>query len=321
MNEPSAERRKTAIRIGKNVLRLAIFALVAAGIWHSIDKSLAKFHDQHFSLAHLHYGWLAASGVFYLLGSAPGWIYWHQSIRALGGQPHWLDSLRAFFIGHLGKYVPGKGMVVILRAAMVSSDKVSRTVAATCVFIETLTTMAVGAVLSAIYIAVEYRDQRLLLGAAILSAFFAGVPVLPPVFRRLMQLLRVNRLDPDIDRVLHGISYRLILEGFLLLTAGWVLMGVSLWCVFQSLPEPPPKMSNVLVVLPQLTAVVALAVVAGFATMTPAGIGAREFVVMTIVGPEYGDVAGVASAILLRFVWLLAELFVSIILYWGRRRG
>src|SRR5205085_2739789 len=99
------------------------------------------------------------------------------------------------------------------------SDKVSRTVAATCVFVETLTTMAVGAVLSAAYIAYAYRDQRLLLGTAIVSAFFAGIPIMPPIFRRLVTLLRINRLDPDIDRALNGINYRFVFSGLGLLTA------------------------------------------------------------------------------------------------------
>ena len=60
-------------------------------------------------------GWLAASGaVLYLLGAA---------VRRSSGTAccgpwgrRWLaETLRAYYIGHLGKYVPGKAMVVILR--------------------------------------------------------------------------------------------------------------------------------------------------------------------------------------------------------------
>lgn len=313
--DPTSEPKTSNRRWLKLAIRIAIFAVVAAGLGHSIAKALGKFREENFSLTHLHFGWLVASGVLYLLGSVPSWLYWHKAIEAMGGRPSWLASLRAFFIGHLGKYVPGKGMVVVLRAGLVANPTVTKTVAATCVFVETLTTMAVGAVLSAVYIAIAYRDQRLLLSTAVLSAFFAGIPILPPIFRRIVLLLRVNRLDPDIDRALQGINFRLIAAGFLSLTVGWVLMGLSLWCIFQSLPIPPEKMATVLDVLPQLTAVVALAVVAGFVSMLPGGVGTREFVVMTIITPEYGPVAGVASAFLLRFVWLLAELFVSIILY------
>ncbi len=71
-----------------------------------------------------------------------------------------LNTLRAYYIGHLGKYVPGKAMVVILRTVMVRGHRVDAAVAAVSVFFETLTMMAVGAFMAAGILAVRLRKER-----------------------------------------------------------------------------------------------------------------------------------------------------------------
>ena len=61
--------------------------------------------------------WLVVSGVAYVLGMAPmGW-FWHRTLAALGYQPPLSATMRAYYFGQLGKYVPGKAMVIILRVA------------------------------------------------------------------------------------------------------------------------------------------------------------------------------------------------------------
>jgi uncharacterized membrane protein YbhN (UPF0104 family) len=67
--------------------------------------------------------------------------------------------------------------------------------------------------------------------------------------------------------------------------------------------------------LPLLTACAALAVVAGFLSLLPAGAGVREYVMMTLLAPAFGHVAAVVSAVLLRLVWMASEVLVSVILY------
>ena len=54
----------------------------------------------------------------------PMWWFWYRTLQAFGQAPEGLSSLRAFFIGHLGKYVPGKAMVVVLRTALVRGARV-----------------------------------------------------------------------------------------------------------------------------------------------------------------------------------------------------
>ena len=69
--------------------------------------------------------------------------------------------------------------------------------------------------------------------------------------------------------------------------------------------------------LPLLTASVALAMVAGFLSLLPGGIGVRELVVIPLLSPVFGQVAAILSAVLLRLVWMAAEVLVSGILYFA----
>ena len=232
----------------------------------------------------------------------------------MGQQPRWRDSLKAYYIGHLGKYVPGKALVVILRSALVRSPKVSGTVAAASVFVETLTMMAVGAFVASAILAARNRDDPRLLVLSIGLLLAAGVPTLPPVFRRLVRFVQLRRAAPDIEQSTRGLTFALMSYGWLTIAFGWFVMGLSLWAVLHALPSVTSDMLP-MGALPKLTAAVALALVAGFLSLLPGGVGVREFVVMTLLAPDFGEATAVIAAILLRFVWLLSELAFSAILY------
>ena len=55
--------------------------------------------------------------------------------------------------------------------------------------------------------------------------------------------------------------------------------------------------------------------VAGFLSLIPGGLGVRDWILMTLLAPQYGAKTAVVSTVLLRVVWLLSELVVSAILY------
>jgi len=316
---PSAKNEPRAwTRWAKLGFRFLVVGLVAAGIVQSVRKSLAEFERHQFSLADFHYGWLFVAGLLYLLGSIPGWWFWHRVLVAMGQAPAGWASARAFYIGHLGKYVPGKAMVVVLRAGMVQGPRVETAVAAAAVFVETLTTMAVGAIVAAIIVAWRYHDDPRLVGLALLLVVGAGVPAWPPIFRRVVKILRIHRASPSIEPALNALDLRLMSRGWFAIAFSWLLLGLSLWATLISMPDPAPLLYDFLTAIPLLTACVALAMVAGFVSMIPGGVGVREFVVITLLAPAVGDVAAVVSAILLRFVWLLAELLSSAILYFVR---
>jgi glycosyltransferase 2 family protein len=157
-----------------------------------------------------------------------------------------------------------------------------------------------------------FREHVWLLGLAIGLMICAGAPTLPPIFRRLVRMVGVRRVNPDIDAALAGLDGRLMAFGWITVGLGWWLLGLSLWAVLQAIPVP---VEVTLQHLPLLTACVALAMVAGFLSLLPGGIGIREYVVMTLLAGPFGAGAAAISAVLLRLVWLLGELILASILY------
>lgn len=304
--------RRSLIRWAKNLVRGTLLLLVTIGIWHTVGRAIEDLQERDFEFAQIRVGYLLAAGFCYLAGLLPCWWFWHRTLYAMGQRPTRRETLRAFYIGHLGKYVPGKALVVVLRTDLVRSDRVSTSVAATSVFVETLTMMGVGAFLAAALLGALFREHVWLIALALGLMVAVGTPTLPPIFRRLVRLAGVRRIDPDIDAALAGLDYRLMSLGWIAMAAGWWLLGVSLWLVLHAIGA---SVAFAPYDLALLTACVALALVAGFLSLLPGGIGIREFVVMTLLAPPFGAGAATISAILLRLVWLLGEVILASVLY------
>ncbi|NLX57198.1 MAG: hypothetical protein GXY58_18985, partial [Planctomycetaceae bacterium] len=146
----------------KLLFRVLILVLVTWGIAKTVRQAQQEFAAHQFAWREVDLGWLCLAAVSYVAGLAPCWVFWHRTLWAMGQRPRWQESLRAHWIGHLGKYIPGKAMVVVLRTGLVYSERVNRTVAATSVFVETLTMMAVGAFVAAVCLLLTNQNVLLM---------------------------------------------------------------------------------------------------------------------------------------------------------------
>ena len=314
-NRSRGETRSRIPGWGKAVIRALVLSLVILGIWRTVVDAQHELVEMKFTLADLHVGWMALAGFLYAIGMFPSCLFWKRTLQAMGQRPTWWATLRAFYVGHLGKYVPGKALVVVLRTNLIRGPNVDATVAAVSVFVETLTFMAVGAAVAAAMLLLRYADlahqQRLLVLLAILLAASTGIPTWPPIFRRIIRALQVHRLNPQVDEAVAGIDFRLMAFGWLTIAFGWSCFGASLWASLNAIPAPFLAPQPLFHDWSLLTAAVALAMVAGFLSLIPAGAFVREFVVITLLEPTYGPTVAVLSAVVLRIVWLLTEVAVA----------
>jgi len=304
-------------------LKLLIVVLVVWAVRRTLCEAWSQLGEYRWQL---HVGWVLVSGLLYLLGLLLAGVFWHRVLLVLGQEARLGECLRAYFIGHLGKYVPGKAMVVVIRAGMVRSHRVDTALAAASVFFETLTMMAVGAFLAAAVLAVGFRGEAPRFWGAVGLMLVAGLPTLPPLFKRLARLAGVGRSDPDVARKMDRLGGRTLLLGWALMTLAWVLLGLSYWATLQAMGIPGLDPVGQ---LPRYTASVALAMVAGFLLLvSPGGIGVREVALAALMipylktfAPEHAELVAWASAAVLRLVWLGAELAISAVLYpMGPRR-
>ncbi len=310
-DDPSKRRRRWLLA----AVKLLVVVMV---IWFIRGMVVQSWDDLCKHTFHVDYAWLAASGGLYLLGTLFCGLFWHRTLRALGQNVGLGTALRAFFIGHLGKYVPGKAMVVVLRAGMIRGPGVEASLAVVSIFFETLTMMSVGSLLAAGIVVVWFRDQPLLFWAALAMLAVAGLPTLPPVFRRLVRVAGLGKLKPEMLENLDGLGYGVVLVGWCLNVFGWIALGASYWAVLRALGAECDLMGQLHVYV----AVVSLATVAGFISFVPGGAIVREATLAKLTQlmmPSLGTTIPLIGSVLLRLVWLAAELIASSALWWRKR--
>ena len=308
----------------KWTVRALILAAVCWGVSRTLRGAIGELSQREWELRP---GWLVASGALYLLGLVPmGW-FWHRVLNALGQHAPLPTTLRAYYLGHVGKYTPGKVMVVILRVGALRKFLTSMRLAVVSILMETLTMMAVGAVLGAVLELVEARLEMRYRNAAVTVAILALLPTLPPVARRLARISLRRASSPgdmlpeqssslDLDAALRGINIPLLGSGWIASLLCWVLLGLSLWATLQSIGiDQLGAISS----LPFTIAAVSLAVVGGFVSMLPGGLVVRDALLMQVLAPACGQANALVAALLLRLVWLVSELAICGILYTGAK--
>ena len=141
-----------------------------------------------------------------------------------------------------------------------------------------------------------------------------GIPTLPPIFRRIVRAFPATKNSSEIQSSLQGLTFRVILYGWVACTLGWILMGLSLCAVVEAIPSSH-SMPGWIEAAPIMVASVSLAVVTGFLSLIPGGLFVREYVLDQLLNKDFGSVVAIVAAVLLRVVWIVTELAVSGILY------
>jgi uncharacterized membrane protein YbhN (UPF0104 family) len=298
------------------LFRLLMAATVVVAIGYTAVKTSQQLQESDFDFRKVKVVWWFAAIAVYIAAMTNAWMFWHRVLLALGQHASPLKTLLAFFASQLGKYVPGKAMVVVIRTDMVRGNQVQTAPAAASVFIETLTWLFVGSVIGCLLLMFLFRDQTVLLISAALMALVAGGLTSPPVFRRIASRMNVAR-GRNANQLLGGLTLPTMAFGWGVMTIGWCLNGFSLWLVLYGIGGTEITLSD----YPLTLACVCLATVAGFISLLPGGLGVRELVMIPMLGARFDSVTAVVAAVIIRLVWLSAELLTSGIIYvYARRR-
>ncbi len=222
----------------------AIVAIVV--LWAVGRHVLRTWNDLRRQGTALHFEpiWLVGSGLLYLAGLAAYGRFYERILHASATPVRLGPALRAYLVSHLGKYVPGKAMVVVVRAGMVVPLGARASTAAIATFYETLVMMAAGGVVAAAGFTTAAGAERgrleiaragdrstcpfyqlvALAGLALGLAFL--VLVVPPMFGRLARLvsLPIPGVGPE---ALPRLTAGLLVRGLLWSAAGWILLGLS----------------------------------------------------------------------------------------------
>jgi uncharacterized membrane protein YbhN (UPF0104 family) len=282
--------------------------------------------------------WLLGSGLLYLAGLAAYGRFFERILRSSPSPVRLVPALRAYLVSHLGKYVPGKAMVVVVRAGMVVPHGARASTAAIATFYETLVMMAAGGLIAAAGFATAVGSHPVAFALPLVGfvelplyrfAAWVGLGLglafvlltMPPVFSRIAELisLPIPGVGPE---AMPYLTARLLVQGLLWSSAGWVLLGLSQIAVVRAFEPAGASGQIALTLAPVVVASVALATVAGFVVaVLPGGLGVREGVLMSTLAPALGSDRAVIASLVLRLVWVVAELAAAAIFLPFCRRG
>jgi glycosyltransferase 2 family protein len=266
---------------------------------------------------------LVGAAGLYLCAHTLWGTFWWQLLRSQDADIRWSQALRAYFVSQLGKYVPGKVWVIVMRVSMLGGQIPRRTVAVTGIY-ETLTSMASGSILGAIFFSYLAGGETFLRGGSLALIAVACVPLVAGLLNHTAVRIVRKRFETH-SSTFPAPSLWLLALGILQAAIGWCLLAISLRLVIQgTIPEPPEWHRELFF---HDLAATTIMYVAGFIVFfAPGGVGARELILQKALVPGLklisGDAAeGLAAvvAIVLRLVWTLAEiLIIAIVWLWGR---
>ncbi len=277
--------------------------------------------------------WLIPAALAYFAGWLPSVWFWRALLRKLRQPLEMSTAVRAYYVGHVGKYVPGKALVLVIRGGLVKDAGVNPVLAGVTAAYETLVFMAAGAALALGLAPLAFgktfwshlpaglswlRDQPVLLPLIVALATFATTPFSAWLFTKIGRKAMPSQASETAPPP--AISAGLISQGVAVASLGWACHALSLGFVLQSISKHPFDLGQ----FPVWLAAVSLSTVGGFVVLiAPGGLGVREGLLIEALKdqPQIGPTLAVVAAGLLRALWFVTELIVALILYVTPKRS
>lgn len=288
------QRLVTALRVGIALLTLAVVVYTVVRNWTDVSVHLGKISWGTFLLSTL----AAAVGTWLTM------LGWKTILSDLGSDLRTAPASGVYYVGQLGKYLPGSLWSVLVQADMASGLGVPRRRTAVTGL------LALGfALLTGLLVGLPSATYLLRSPSGgfpwwtLVAVPVVAVLLMPALLNRLIGLLlRVLRRDP----LEHDLSGRAILTAFATYVAVWLAFGVHTLLLAQAVAEPSGDLTRA-----SLTGY-ALSVSLGMLLVVlPAGLGAREGLLTLILSAVMPTPAAAAVAIVSRFIVTIVDVLAA----------
>nr|WP_238430746.1 lysylphosphatidylglycerol synthase transmembrane domain-containing protein [Frankia nepalensis] len=269
---------------------LLVVALVSG--WHEVGASIR-------SLSALG---VAGSGVATVVAVGLTVLSWRAVLAGLGANLPVRAATRIFFVGQVGKYIPGSVWPVLAQMELSRDYGVPRPRSAAASLIVLALAVPCGGLAAAVTLPFVSRDALTHYWWAFVAVPVFMVLLWPPVLGRLLAVaFRLLRRPPMAE----PLPARAVLAG-----AGWLLVSFACYGVatFLLARDLGASVSG-----PRLLALAlggyALAWTAGFLVLVlPAGAGVREAVLVLVLSPALAREPAVVLAVVSRLLATIADL-------------
>jgi uncharacterized membrane protein YbhN (UPF0104 family) len=276
--------RKKVIRIAFLLVALGFGAWAIAGRWTQVADGFTR----------LSWPLLAGSLVAVLAALAAGMLMWRALLADLGSSLPFADAAKVFFVGQLGKYIPGSLWPVLAQMEMGKDLGVPRPRSAAAFFLTYPIYLVSGLAVALVTLPAFAGDSVARYGwlLLLLPVLVAGLHprIVNAVLGSGLRLLKRPPLERPLTR-------RGLLTSAGWAFAGWAAYGVHLALLVAGLGATGPR-----AVLLSLGAF-SLAWCLGFIVIiAPAGAGVREVAMVAALAPVLDGGSAIAAALCSRLV-------------------
>lgn len=288
--DPARSRRATVLRAALLVVAVAFAAAALVSQWSEVA---GRAED-------LSLGWVAVSFLATSGGLVASFVAWRTTLAGLGAPTALRPAGRIFFVGQLGKYVPGSiwalvGQMELGRAAGIRRDRMA-TAGILVLVISLAAALGLGTLAVPALVEAGAGGYGLLVLAAVPLAVGLHPRVLGPGLDWLLRLAR----RPPLDAPVTGATVAQVL---VLSVASNGLLGLAVWALARDLGADEWR------VLPLAVGGYALAAAASLVVVPlPAGIGLREAVLVALLAPVLEVGGATLVAVAARLVIVVADL-------------
>ena len=302
--DPDRPHRELAdwLRIAFLALTLLFGALFVANRWHQLTAVLSR----------LNWPTVLGSVLLGALGTFLSVLGWRAVLVDLGGKLDVSAATRVFFVGQLGKYLPGSVWSVLAQAELAKQQNVPRKSALAASILGAALSIAAGLVLAAVLLpfGAHQAVRRYWWVIAIVPVF---VLLLHPrvAGAALNRVLRLARRDPLEKSPTYAGTMRAV--GWYSL--GWLVLGLHAWLLVVGLGAAAGRS------LPVTVGGFALAFCIGTLFIpAPAGAGVRDVALTVALRPVLSSTAALAAALASRVILAILDFVLAgLASVWVRR--
>ncbi|MDX6245973.1 MAG: glycosyltransferase 2 family protein [Frankiales bacterium] len=280
-----------ALRIGFVVLAVGLLVAALVDQWHNVSSGWHELPVRSLLLA--------AGAV--LLGLFFSALAWRALLADLGQQIPVMGAVRVFFVGQLGKYLPGSVWPVVAQMELGKAHGLSRRPVGTVALLVMVLNVATGLLVAVVLLPFTSPHALSRYGWAIaflpVGLALLHPRILNPVVNKAFSLARREPLERPLT--LRGIA---VATGWTMLM--WASYGAHVWALADGLHATGAKSLPLLA-----TGAFALAWTAGFvAIIFPAGAGIREAVLIVAMTAVLANKELVALAAVSRLLMTAGDL-------------
>jgi len=315
----AGDRPTSRKRNGLRLIRWIVTALVlVATFWFlglQIRAALDELRNRPFTFRP---EWVLVSVAFFVIGmvfNSSSWFFALQDrIRAIGLplQISFSEIARIFLISQVGKYVPGKGFVLVLRYGLLRAKGATFGLITLTTIFETFCCMAAASLIGLLFLVLPtapalnkaLEETEWFLPMTIFFAVSFSLSISPPLFALLPRIF--SFVVPAAKRHADDwMKWSTFGKSLFWSMVGWLFLGVGFWATVQAVSTERLPIADI----PALTAVFSIAVVAGFLSLVPGQLGVREFMLVVVLKHVLGgdELVTVSATILSRLVTLIVE--------------